>query len=219
MTAAAAELLPLLLATLGGVLAGFWPGWTAAMAYARRGLRPQEWPGEEDHAAAWEAEFSAARTVTYVLPVRDRRRPDYSPSAIERWLNENPPPAPPYRAHEHADPYGAPCWCGAGVPAVRIGQAPELRALPPAAAVERCCVCGSPEISYRNYQERPFCLACADPPGPGPDELSERAATIQEIAADAEYRLTWGQLSDLARSAYDWYDITFETGEFRRIEP
>ena len=194
MTAAAAELLPLLLATLGGVLAGFWPGWTAAMAYARRGPRPQDWPGEEDHAAAWDAEFSAASTVTYVLPARDRRRPGYSPSAIERWLNEGPPPAQPYRAHQHADPYGAPCWCGA---------APFPFARPPAAGA----------IYELSEPLREL------PPAPGPEELSERAATIQEIAADAEYRLTWGQLSDLARSAYDWYDMTFETGEFRRIEP
>lgn len=26
----------------------------------------------------------------------------------------------------------------------------------------RCCVCGSPEVAYRNYREQPFCWPCAD---------------------------------------------------------
>jgi hypothetical protein len=28
--------------------------------------------------------------------------------------------------------------------------------------VEHCCVCASAEVVYHNYQEQPFCRACAD---------------------------------------------------------
>lgn len=27
---------------------------------------------------------------------------------------------------------------------------------------DQCCVCGSPDVTYRNYREQPFCWPCAD---------------------------------------------------------
>lgn len=33
----------------------------------------------------------------------------------------------------------------------------------PAAEQQRCCVCGSPAVTYRNYRDQPFCQHCADP--------------------------------------------------------
>jgi hypothetical protein len=27
-----------------------------------------------------------------------------------------------------------------------------------------CCVCGSADVSYRNYLDQPFCWSCASPP-------------------------------------------------------
>jgi hypothetical protein len=32
------------------------------------------------------------------------------------------------------------------------------------AVAEACCVCGSPDVVYRNYLDQPFCRPCADPP-------------------------------------------------------
>ena len=32
------------------------------------------------------------------------------------------------------------------------------------AVVETCCECGSPDVSYHNYLEQPFCWPCANPP-------------------------------------------------------
>ncbi|MFD3336121.1 hypothetical protein ACFWV1_26260 [Streptomyces sp. NPDC058700] len=31
---------------------------------------------------------------------------------------------------------------------------------------EKCCVCGSPDVTYHNYREQPFCWPCADGRGP-----------------------------------------------------
>jgi hypothetical protein len=33
-----------------------------------------------------------------------------------------------------------------------------------ASVAETCCVCGSPGVTYHNYQDKPFCGPCADPP-------------------------------------------------------
>lgn len=35
-----------------------------------------------------------------------------------------------------------------------------------APAAEVCCVCGSPDVSYHNYLEQPFCWPCANGPRP-----------------------------------------------------
>lgn len=37
-------------------------------------------------------------------------------------------------------------------------EAPDL----PFGLPEHCCVCGSHKVVYHNYQEKPFCRACAD---------------------------------------------------------
>jgi hypothetical protein len=42
---------------------------------------------------------------------------------------------------------------------------------------ERCCVCGSPDIGYRNYREKPFCWPCAD--GKGPHDVRPAAVADQ----------------------------------------
>jgi hypothetical protein len=34
--------------------------------------------------------------------------------------------------------------------------------LPAATPAEQCCVCGSPDVTYHNYQDQPFCWPCAD---------------------------------------------------------
>lgn len=44
-----------------------------------------------------------------------------------------------------------------------------------------------------------------------------RVASVDEIAEAARYSLTWGQLGRQADEAYDWYDRTFETGQFRVV--
>lgn len=36
------------------------------------------------------------------------------------------------------------------------------------AAAPACCVCGSPDVTYRNYRDQPFCAACADSGTPIP---------------------------------------------------
>ena len=64
--------------------------------------------------------------------------------------------------------------------------------------------------------------ALALPPEPvtawdAADEGAERPATIAELAADAEYKLTWRELAGLRASAYDWYDREFATGTQRVI--
>jgi hypothetical protein len=187
MGAAMMELLPLAIAAFGGVCAGFWPGWTAAMWHAGRDrLAPfGQLDGEEDHDAAWEAQFSAAPVV---LAPRGR----HAGSAMERWASEPRQPAHgAWRAHDHRP--GASCWCGAW-PALRVVQAAALVPLPAPAADDE------------------------DTMAP-PRELAERAATYPEIAASAEYQLTWGEVYSLMDSASDWYDRTFQTGQFPKVEP
>lgn len=183
MRAAIAELLPLALAALGGVMAGFWPGWTACAWHAQHladSLRFGQLDGEEEHAAAWDAEFSAAPVVA----PRGRHSAGY-------------------RAHQHHP--GAACWCGWPWPLAELpALVPDDEMAPP------CHNCGS-RIAYA-------CLAgCPGRAAPG--EHGERAATVGEIAATAEYQLAWGEVYGMMSSAGDWYERTFETGQFRKIEP
>jgi hypothetical protein len=57
------------------------------------------------------------------------------------------------------------------------------------------------------------------PAGPAGDQLDPptRVASVDEIAEAARYSLTWGQLGRQADEAYDWYDRTFQTGQFRAV--
>ncbi|MFC1410470.1 hypothetical protein ACEZCY_14520 [Streptacidiphilus sp. N1-12] len=43
---------------------------------------------------------------------------------------------------------------------------------------ERCCMCGSADVRYRNYREQPFCWPCAD--GTSPQGQAAVAASLAE---------------------------------------
>ena len=45
-------------------------------------------------------------------------------------------------------------------------------------AGETCCECGSPDVTYRNYREQPFCWPCADGRGPGSPQAGPETFTI-----------------------------------------
>ena len=45
------------------------------------------------------------------------------------------------------------------VQSITLGTVPGGFSLP-----EKCCVCGSADVSYHNYLEQPFCWPCASPP-------------------------------------------------------
>lgn len=191
------ELLPLLIALLGGIFAGFWPGWTARGAYAAWcGVRESyRLAGEADHDAAWEAEFSAAPTVA-----------GGDSCVLEALAREHPPPA--YRAHVHQPNPVVPCWCGWPW----RYAAPPLAALPAPAPPggRHCPQCADTYADLAGHLASGTCRG---------EERSERSATIPEIAEAAEYQLTWGEVYGLMYSADEWYDRTFETGQFKRIDP
>lgn len=42
-----------------------------------------------------------------------------------------------------------------------------------------CCVCGSPEVIYRNYQQKPFCVECADSSSTTPDPSADPVAVTR----------------------------------------
>jgi hypothetical protein len=55
----------------------------------------------------------------------------------------------------------------------------------PPAPAETCCVCGSGEVTYHNYRERPFCRPCANgeqPRGLHPVHVTVRFTADQQIA-------------------------------------
>ena len=57
----------------------------------------------------------------------------------------------------------------------------------------------------------------SDPADWAPGESDERPPSIAELAEDAEYRLCWRELAGLRASAYDWYERSFGTGQFRAV--
>lgn len=218
MSGAAGELLPLLLVLAGGVAAGFWPGWTLRGWHAERAEAREMAADFEEQAqdAAWEAEFTSIYPGVLASTQLDELTADQA--RLIRW------------AGTRDDSGHAPVECPAMTSAaLELGYphecTPALRAP------------WETEAEHEWHDHAPLtwedegvsgCPACEarweiphppPPPAPRPDEETERPATIAEIAQNAEYRLAWGELSSLAESAYDWYDETFQTGQFRKIEP